>query len=163
MSRIFYFIFLLFLLFFPYLPIFWVPQFIQSFLANGGFFLYYLFLGISILVISIQKKSYKYLQFFIVGLFVLYFISPFLHHIDNKIIIWINDSLPLKNWYSPIVGVEYGGKCFAYLQRPCFTWNNTFMEFDSLVYSSESFLNEEGNTEIRTLYNEHWFWYHHLD
>ena len=157
---------------FPYLPLFYVPSFIQYFFAGVGGLFYYFVLFLLIIVfffISLIKK--KLVTIFIILLMLegFFVFNPILKNLDNEIIILWNSKKNVENFTSPIVGIKYEKKCLNSLRTSCFIWGDVFSGYDSLVYSPNhnmQFFKEnyyEQSEGVVNIFDDNWYEYQYIN
>jgi len=157
---------------FPYLPLFYIPSFIQCFFSGSGGFFYYLVLFLFIIIyffIYLFKKKLITSVLILLMLGGFFVFNPILKNLDNEIIILWNSEKNVENFTSPIVGIKYEKKCLNSLRTSCFIWGDVFSGYNSLVYSPNhnmQFFKEnyyEQSEGVVNIFDDNWYEYQYIN
>ena len=154
-----------------YLPLFYIPYFIQYLFSVYEALFYLLGFIIFIVLLSIAAKknvlARKVFLSFLLYILFPFFLSPTLQEINNQITMWWNQNEIPEDFSSPITGMRINREDHQPGEVQ-FVFNDSFFIYDALIYQPNH--NADWDTPGRCteadcikIYNEDWYWYSHLD
>lgn len=150
-----------------YIPIFWVPEFLNDLYYNYKLFIIsFCFILLVILAFVATNKKAGIITISIY-LFVL-IVSGFIRQLDNKILVWFNSNASeIEELRTPVLGykkvvVNTSGNIHDVQFDVMFKFNDSFGMYEALIFDKNHGLDIDsfdGDYSLHEVYNENWWWY----